>query len=171
MKKTPQQVFDLCLAQVLKHEGGYCNDAKDPGGETNFGISKRAYPSVDIARLTRERAAEIYRRDYWQKVRGDDLPAAVAMVVFDAAVNQGVPRASSMLQETVGALTDGVIGGETLKALGKKDPASIVQDFMARRACHYANIVSKTPSSSKFLFGWYRRCFAVHQVAMELLES
>ena len=63
-----------CIEVVLKSEGGYVNDPHDPGGETNFGISKRAYPSVDIKHLTKEGAIAIYKKDYWDKIKGDDLP-------------------------------------------------------------------------------------------------
>ncbi|MBF8271570.1 MAG: hypothetical protein HW380_675 [Magnetococcales bacterium] len=170
MKNTPQQTFAICLDQVLMHEGGYTNDPNDPGGETNFGICKRQYPHLDIARLTEDQAASIYERDYWRKIRGDELPPPLAMVVFDAAVNQGVPKASKMLQECLGIEADGVIGPGTLKVIEKHKVDALVRDFMARRASHYASIVTKNPASSKFLFGWYRRCFAVHQAAMDLLE-
>ncbi len=171
MKNTPQQTFKNCLAHVLLHEGGYVNDPKDPGGETNFGISKRQYPTVDIAHLTRDAAADIYEQDYWRKIQGDSLPPAIALAVFDTAVNCGVSKASRMLQESCGAAADGVIGLGTLQAIENKNPVDVVQAFMARRAAHYANIVIKNPTSAKFLFGWYRRCFAVHGAAMKLLEG
>ena len=93
--------FDSAVAFVLKEEGGYVNNPNDPGGETNFGISKRAYPEVDIAGLTADTAAEIYRRDYWDKL-GDmeGLPAGLALLALDCAVNQGVGRARRFLAET-----------------------------------------------------------------------
>lgn len=85
--------FDRCVAFVLKQEGGYVNDIRDGGGETNYGISKRAYPSLDIKNLTRDEAIEIYRSDYWQRAGCDALEWPMCLVVFDTAVNMGVGRA------------------------------------------------------------------------------
>lgn len=87
---------------VLKWEGGYSNDPDDPGGETRWGISKRAYPSLDIASLTKEEAIAIYERDYWQKIGGDLLPPAMGLVAMNAAVNCGVSRARKWLDASGG---------------------------------------------------------------------
>ena len=77
--------FDVAFEKLIGHEGGYVNDARDPGGETKYGISKRAYPDEDIAGLTLERAKQIYRRDYWDAVQAEYLPDAVRFDLFDAA--------------------------------------------------------------------------------------
>lgn len=87
--------FNYCVEQILKHEGGYVNDPRDPGGETNFGISKRAYPNLDIKSLTKEVAIEIYRRDYWNRI--DKTFPELNLLVFDAAVNQGVSAANNLV--------------------------------------------------------------------------
>jgi len=103
---------------VLKHEGGYINHKNDPGGETNYGISKRAYPDVDIKNLTVDGAKELYKRDYWDRIKGDDLPAGVACVTMDYAVNSGTSRASKALQGACGIRNgDGIIGPHTLSAV------------------------------------------------------
>ena len=73
--------FETVVHMVLEHEGGYVNHPSDPGGETKYGISKRAYPDVDIAELTKDDAADLYKRDYWDRIKGDDLPAGVACAV------------------------------------------------------------------------------------------
>ena len=90
--------YDEAVYLVLKHEGGYVNNPNDTGGETNFGISKRAYPDLNIAELSVETAQEIYKRDFWDKVKGDKLPEGLDLMVFDFAVNAGVSRASKVLQ-------------------------------------------------------------------------
>ena len=90
--------FDKAFEHVLGIEGGYVNDPKDPGGETKYGLCKRSYPTVDIKALTIEQAKAIYKRDYWDKVKGDDLPFPLNLFMFDAAVNQGVDPAIKMLQ-------------------------------------------------------------------------
>ena len=77
-----ERAFDL----LMESEGGYSDDPADPGGETNFGISKRAYPKEDIRFLTLERAKEIYKRDYWDAIRADDLPYPINILIFDAAL-------------------------------------------------------------------------------------
>lgn len=81
--------FARCIEFVLAEEGGTVNDPHDPGGLTKYGISQRSYPDVDILRLTLDDATAIYRRDYWDKIRGDELPAGIDLLVFDSAVNQG----------------------------------------------------------------------------------
>ena len=85
--------FDACIAFVLTQEGGYVNDPNDPGGETKFGISKRAYPDEDIANLTIDRAKELYRRDYWDALGLDSRPYGEALAILDTAVNCGISRA------------------------------------------------------------------------------
>ena len=89
--------FEKALKFVLKWEGGYSNDPRDPGGETKFGISKRSYPKLDISKLTIEQARKIYYENYWLKAGCDDLPFPFNIVVFDTAVNMGRRRAIELL--------------------------------------------------------------------------
>lgn len=145
--------FDVAIDRVLAHEGGYVNNPRDPGGETNWGISKRAYPSVNIRTLTREGAKAIYRRDYWDAVRGDELPACVAFQVFDVAVNHGVSRAVKFLQEAVGVLVDGRLGALTMAAIQKQDGTAIALRYNAARLRFYTSL-NTWPTFGK---GWARR--------------
>ena len=85
---------------VLKWEGGYVHDPLDPGGETNFGISKKSYPDLDIKNLTKEQAVEIYKRDYWLATKCDTLPYPLDIIVFDTAVNMGRSRATILKDQT-----------------------------------------------------------------------
>jgi len=83
--------FDIAVELVLKHEGGFTPGLlNDPGGATNFGISQRAYPSLDIKNLTREQAIEIYRKDYWAEWMGELEDQQLANCVLDCCVNQGL---------------------------------------------------------------------------------
>ncbi|MGE3487928.1 MAG: glycosyl hydrolase 108 family protein [Nitrospira sp.] len=100
----PQTDCERAIAFVLKWEGGYVNDPHDPGGETNMGISKRSYPNLDIAGLTRDQAVAIYQRDYWQASGADTLPWPTSLMHFDTAVNAGVARANQMLKDSEGIL-------------------------------------------------------------------
>jgi lysozyme family protein len=95
--------FQIALDKILKSEGGYVNDPNDPGGETNLGISKRAYPNVDIAALTPETVAPLYKRDYWDKIDGDNLPSPLNYVALDCAVNQGVGEAAILMRASSNA--------------------------------------------------------------------
>lgn len=148
--------FDFALNIVLRHEGGYVNHPSDPGGETNFGISRRSYPELDIKNLTREQAGEIYRRDYWDKIKGDSLPLMLAIFAFDTAVNMGVSKASRMLQEAAGVAQDGVIGPKTLKAC-QKTPQSVLERMATARILRYTQL----HNFDVFGRGWIARTVSV----------
>lgn len=88
--------FNSSLKKVLEFEGGYVNDPDDPGGETNLGISKRAYPNLDIATLTPSTVAPLYKRDYWDAAGCEQIPSPMNFLVFDCAVNQGTHTAITL---------------------------------------------------------------------------
>src|SRR5271166_7021852 len=113
----PSRAFLFAVQFTLVREGGYSNDPDDPGGETNFGISKRYHPDVDIKNLTVEGAQQIYWTDYWLKASCDKLPPDVAFVLFDYAVLPGIGSASKALQNLVKVKADGEIGPATLAAV------------------------------------------------------
>lgn len=157
--------FERALEFVFKMEGGYSNDTNDPGGETKFGISKRAYPDLDIANLTREKAAELYRTDYFDACKCGQLPAPLAMLVFDAAVNQGTDAAIRMLQDALGVKVDGVIGPVTLAAAMHSNLKESVPSLVAARSMRYAlNVNLKLYGK-----GWFRRLAACHETALDPL--
>lgn len=159
---TPAEaVFEAAVGFVLKDkiEGGYVNDPRDPGGETNFGISKRSYPKVDMKSLTREGAVAIYKRDYWDAPGCADLPPALAVALFDCAVNQGAGIAPKLLQRALGVNADGVIGPRTLRAAHAADPMEAVVQFLGWRLRRYAF----TANSSTYMRGWSNRVLYLHQ--------
>lgn len=155
---------DDAITLILKHEGGYVNDQRDPGGETKYGISKRAYPSLDIAGLTEQQARDIYARDYWAACKCSELPPAVALCVFDAAVNQGAGFARKALQEAVGAKVDGVVGPMTQNKAAI-DPFGTVAKFQAIRVKRYQG----TPNYDRFGAGWLVRAMQTTLMAAKLL--
>jgi len=117
--------YAQALKQVLKYEGGKVDDARDPGGRTAFGVTQNTYnawrkkqnlPIVDVFTISQADVAAIYRQEYWDKIRGDDLPSGVDFAVFDFAVNSGVSKAAKTLQSVVGVTQDGVIGPATIQA-------------------------------------------------------
>lgn len=164
-QSTP--IFDQAVGFVLKAEieGGYSNDPRDPGGETNFGISKRAYPKLNIRDLTRDDAIAIYKRDYWDAANCDALPPKLAVAVFDGAVNQGVGIAAKLLQKAAGVSADGVIGPMTLRAIGKADEDAILAEFLGWRLHRYAF----TGNARTYMRGWANRVILL-QVFVNTLE-
>jgi lysozyme family protein len=153
--------FDKAFEVLLGHEGGYVNHKADPGGETNFGISRRAYPGEDIKGMTLERAKTIYSRDYWGPAGCDAVPDGIKFDLFDMAVNAGVKSAVRCLQRAVGATADGVLGSETLQAVQSMPPARLLARFNGHRLAHLAGL----PQWPAFGKGWARR------IAANLMEA
>ena len=108
--------WDIAIDWILRFEGGYVNDPNDAGGETKYGISKRSYPQEDIKNLTVDQAKQIYRRDYWERIRGDELPFKLSIIMLDSAVNQGVKTSIKLLQISLNQSVDGIIGPKTMGA-------------------------------------------------------
>lgn len=153
---------------VLSYEGGLVDNPADPGGLTNFGISSRSYPTVDIRNLTRSDAEAIYRRDYWDAIHGDELPGPLAIAVFDSAVNQGAGTAKRMLQIALNVTVDGVIGPKTIKAAHDGGIGAVVR-FLTARAVRYHETMRDVPELNVFAHNWYFRLFilALHVYAGE----
>jgi len=154
----------IAIACVLEEEQGYVNHASDRGGETNFGISSRWYPELDIADLSAAQAANIYYQDYWLKNYCHLLPPDIALIIFDAAVNQGGKFARKTLQSLLNVTVDGIIGERTLSAareLSDNDCWLLCVTFTQKRIEHYVNIVQSTPSQAVFLNGWVKRAFCI----------
>ncbi|MBF3951930.1 hypothetical protein ISG27_12870 [Burkholderia pseudomallei] len=146
--------FERAFELVVGIEAGYVNDPTDPGGETKFGISKRAYPSLDIANITVDDAKAIYARDYWQACACDRMPWPLCLFVFDTAVNQGQPTARVMLQRSLGVAADGVIGPVTLAAANKMDDEALAL-LLTARAYRYILADNFTVDGR----GWFKRLF------------
>jgi lysozyme family protein len=159
--------FETAMNFVLSAEGGLVDDGSDPGGLTKFGISQRGYPNLNIRALTIEDARTLYRKDYWNRCSCDELPAGVALLVFDAAVNQGAGASIRMLQSSLNILEDGVIGRTTLSAVKAQATAFIIAEIVARRSVAYAF----SPLISKDGLGWFRRLAKVHQLALGLVQA
>lgn len=141
-----------CISVIMDLEGGYVNDPNDPGGETKYGISKAAYPNVDIKNLTPEQAQFYYFRDYWTPLSCDKLSQPLDLYVFDAGVNQGIHHAKVMLQEVCHVTVDGEIGPQTLQAAAGLNPP---KRYLAHRIMYYS--VSK--HWQEYGEGWAMRLF------------
>ncbi|MCW7552572.1 N-acetylmuramidase [Endozoicomonas gorgoniicola] len=163
---TYSSAFETAIAFVLSEEGGYVNDPNDNGGETNYGISKRAYPDLDIKNLTVGQAEAIYYQDYWLKCCCNELPVAVACVVLDTAVNMGPRTAIRFLQQSLRLKVDGLMGPQTLRHAHHNPPLSYLSDYLSRRARRYFDI-AQTDSQRRFYRGWLKRTYELQQYLYE----
>lgn len=145
--------FDLAFERLISHEGGYVNDPRDPGGETKWGISKRAYPNLNISQLTREDARAIYRRDFWECISADRLPDGAAFQLFDFAVNSGIQTAIRYLQRAVGVADDGHWGPESQAAADATSESDLILLLNAERL-DFMTRLSNWPAHGR---GWARR--------------
>ena len=148
--------FNIAIETVLANEGGICNVSGDPGGLTNFGISQRSYPAVDIRSLTPATAAAIYHRDFWHY---DEVTnQALANKIFDMSVNMG-HTAISILQRCVSVTPDGIWGPATCAATNAVDAAmpGLLDEYKMELANHYRNLVLVNPALAQFLNGWRKR--------------
>jgi len=159
--------FEQLIGIVLIHEGGYVCDPSDPGGETKYGISKRAYPHLDIRNLTLERAKDIYYRDWWRRYRIYQLKDdQIAAKVLDLCVNVGARNGIAVLQRALHAvgyqhvIIDGVIGPQTLGAANRANPEALIAALRAEAACYYRQLVRSNQTLTKFEKGWMRRAYS-----------
>ena len=167
--------FEEALEHVLKHEGGFVNHPKDPGGMTNLGVTKKVWDEWigressedEMRNLKPEDVAPLYKKLYWDRVKGDDLPSGVNYCVFDAAVNSGTGRAAKWLQEAVGAVPDGAIGAKTLAKVAAHDADSLVNAYCDVRL----NFLKSLKTFDTFGKGWSRRVEGVRQTALDASRS
>tara|TARA_B100000965_G_C19430759_1_gene686393 strand:- start:46 stop:552 length:507 start_codon:yes stop_codon:yes gene_type:complete len=165
--------FSKALEIILHHEGGYVNHPKDPGGETNLGVTKRVYEDFggtkDMKELTQADVEPIYKKNYWDKCKCDDMPEALALCVFDFGVNAGPGRAAKYLQTMIGTVADGGIGPNTLKALDSylesESVKSAVATYQAERQKYYESL----STFDTFGRGWTRRVDETTDKALTLI--
>ena len=165
--------FDAALKAILHHEGGFVNHPKDPGGMTNLGVTKRVWEEwvgheVDekaMRALTPADVDPLYRRKYWDRIKGDDLPIGVDYAVFDAAINSGPGRAAKWLQQTVGAVPDGAVGAGTLGEVAAMEPAEIIEKYQDTRL----KFMQSLPTWDTFGKGWGRRVTEVKEAALKMV--
>ncbi len=165
--------FDEAFELVIGHEGGYTRDPKDRGNWTSgvpgvgvlkgtkYGIAAHVYPTLDIENLTVADAKIIYKRDYWDRMRADQLPEEIRFDMFDTAVNSGIGNAVRMLQRAAEVAQDGAIGPVTMGAVAKIGGPRMVARFNGARLMFLADL----KSFDDFGRGWTRR------VASNLLKA
>ena len=177
-----RQNFDRSLREILQHEGGYVNDPQDPGGRTNLGVTQAVYEKwighkVDekiMRGLTPQLVGPLYKKEYWAKVRGDELPIGLDLSVFDFAVNAGVSRAGRYLQRVVGLPAeqqDGVVGPKTIAAttefVRNKGLLRTIERYADARREYYPRL----PHFPRFGRGWMRRVEEVEKEALAMAKA
>jgi lysozyme family protein len=164
-----QTNFEKSLAHVLTSEGGWSDNPADPGGATMKGVTIAVYrqyygatkTKTDLHNISDAELAHIYKTGYWDKCRGDDLPAGVDYAVFDAAVNSGPGRAAKWLQGAVGATQDGIIGPDTLSKVAGLPAAQVIDKFCDQRL----SFLQGLSTWKTFGNGWGRRVEEVRATA------
>lgn len=167
--------FDKAIPHLFRHEGGYADHPSDPGGATKYGITRatlsawrgRAVSKTDVRRLTRDEAAAIYRRRYWDALKADSLPAGADYCVFDAGVNSGPGRAAKWLQAAARVRQDGAIGPVTLAAVNAADPARLIEDICDLRLAFLRGL----SNWAVFGRGWERRVGEVRRTAQAFRQD
>ena len=168
-----QANYEKCLEAILHHEGGYVNHPKDPGGETNLGVTKRVYEewggSKDMKDLLVEDVAPIYKKNYWDRVKGDSLPSGLDLCIFDFGVNAGPGRAAKYIQTQIGTIADGGIGPNTLaklnEYLSKTAVEKAIRDYQSVRQDYYEQL----STFATFGKGWTRRVQETTKMALEMI--
>jgi len=165
--------YDKCLETILHHEGGYVNHPKDPGGETNLGVTKRVYQehggTKDMKDLVVEDVAPIYKKGYWDRIKGDDLPGGLDLCVFDFGVNAGPARAAKFLQSMIGTTVDGGIGPNTLakveEYIRENGEHEAVNKYQEMRQRYYTEL----KTFDTFGRGWTRRVDETTKLALDII--
>lgn len=164
--------FDACMAEVFRHEGGFVNHPRDPGGATNLGVTHatlrawrgRPVSVEDVRNLSRDEAKAIYRARYWDAVRGDELPVGLDLVTFDPAVNSGPARGARWLQKALGVTADGRVGPITVDAAQQAAPVATIKDACKRRM----GFLRGLRTWDAFGRGWSRRVASVEAVSVRM---
>ena len=166
--------FEKSLKYVMEDEGGYVNHPKDPGGATNFGITKKAWGDYlnkivtddDIKNLKKPVASAFYKKKYWDVCKCDLLPTGIDYCVFDFAVNSGPTKAIKILQNSLGVVCDGIVGNKTiLAAQNNKDKSGIITVICSKRLTFLKSLVSY----HVFGNGWLSRIKKVQSKSMEMV--
>ena len=165
--------YVTCLEMILHHEGGYVNHPKDPGGETNLGVTKRVYEDFggtkDMKDLVREDVEPIYKQNYWDRMKCDSVPAGLDLCLFDFGVNAGTGRSAKYLQNMIGTTADGGIGPNTLKCLDEyieeNGLESTITEFQSRRQGYYESL----NTFETFGRGWTRRVDETTEAALDMI--
>jgi lysozyme family protein len=165
--------FKACLDLVLKSEGGWVNNPNDPGGETNFGVTKRVWeeyvghPVESLKKLTKEEVAPLYELKYWRPCYGELLPRGLDYLCFSFGINAGCGRSIKDLQKSIGVISDGIIGPRVMQKLRESNIADVIKVFSESRREYYKSL----KSFPIFGRGWISRTDKEEQQALDMVKN
>lgn len=166
---TEHTPFELALRWIWRAEGVDAEHPADRGGKTRYGISQAAHPDIDVATLTAERAAQIYKREYWDARGCDRLPLMLGIALFDGEVNHSPRTASRFLQAALGVEADGYVGPITA-ACASDNPRGVLDRYLAYRGVYYGELAREDASQRVFSQGWQWRLFRLQRYLLCELE-
>lgn len=153
--RKSERFFNRAIAYLMTVEGGYIHHPKDPGGETNFGISKKAFPKLDIKNLSQAKAKQIYQKMYWQPCFHPAMGYKIAVITFDGCVHLGVREGIKQLQKAMRLPADGVLGAGTVGGLRRISQKDLAVRMLTLREESYR----KLPQYKTFRKAWLNRLF------------
>jgi lysozyme family protein len=171
--------LDVIMEELFKNEGGYVDHPSDPGGATNLGITHKTLakyrgispytklPKSEIKKLSKAEARAIYEKEYWNLVKGNDLPSGVDCYVMDYAVNSGPSRSVKTLQRYLGVTADGIVGPNTLEALSGANVKEVIDNLHASRLAFLKGL-GTWPVFGK---GWTNRLNSVYELSKKLVDT
>jgi lysozyme family protein len=151
--------YKISIKRTLKHEDPTLSGkvTSDTGGLTRWGISQKAFPKLNIAKLTLLEAMEIYKRYYFNPLKLEEVQDQnVADVIFDFGVNAGLHRAIMILQQVLDVKIDSKIGPMTINTLNKKGPAEFISEYTKERISFYISLASRQ-QFAPYIRGWIKR--------------
>ena len=165
--------FQECLELILKAEGGWVNHPSDPGGETNLGVTKRVWeeyvghPVESLKKLTKEDVAPLYEQKYWRPCYGEVLPRGLDFFCFSFGVNAGCGRSVKLLQQSLGLVSDGIIGPRVMQKLRESNIADVIKGFSESRREYYKSL----KTFPIFGRGWLNRTDHEEQIALDMAKN
>jgi lysozyme family protein len=166
--------YQSSLNHVLQSEGLWSDNPADPGGATMKGITLTTYRSWkgnphitkdELKAIPDQDVHDLYKQNYWDKIKGDDLPSGVDYAVFDSAVNMGVGRAAKLIQSAAGVTADGAIGHDTLEAIKNANQTDLIQKFSDEKQAFYQSL----PTFGTFGKGWLNRVAQVKTISESMI--
>jgi lysozyme family protein len=171
--------FEKCLPDTLKQEGGYSNDAHDPGGMTMEGIIQREYdskrkqwglPTQWVKKISADEMRTIYYTDYWLPYC-PSLDAGLDLEFFDLCVNGGQHRAIVTLQRALGISDDGMWGQQTSAAVGKLAASGDILSAIERLKVEREKFYRSLTTFRYFGKDWIRRSEEIAEQGTEMEKT
>lgn len=179
---TYEEAFELAMTHVAEFEGIYSDDAADRGGPTKYGVCLEFLKGLgtvgdinkdgvinkkDVLAVTKDKAKELFKKNFWTNPKAERFPPVVAMMYFDSAVNCGCKQTNKLLQRAAYTDDDGIVGPKTVTAVNAMNEADLIKRFAQKRRDFYNTLVARRPSQKVFIKGWLRRVNACEKLCLK----